>query len=275
MPSQKPKVPITDWLINTALFEVYVEKGFYVNTYNYFLTLSFLYEAGAILGHAMKDKLNILSEMFSDKSSNEFWGEMAQERLYMFKKRFKKEPDTFQEFIFERKLQLATGLHPYDAWQLAACKSPKVLDIYDRKIPLIVSENGVLTPRKKETQGEIRWMVQEGIGFGSHFIKLTERMNNYFWESVQLHIDRFSKEYSERYGNPGIPGFVMSFKEQEKEILTAVAFCAKIHYSELISPLGLESYLKADAEKLLSAMRSWFKLVIAINDIDTFWRLPY
>ncbi|HJX12479.1 MAG TPA: hypothetical protein VJ377_03005 [Dehalococcoidales bacterium] len=290
------KPPVTDWLIHTALgnflhtkliswsIAPMTESCFLL--IDYLLVISFLYESGAILGRAMvsSKKFNIFKAMLSTKDSDEFWQKMANERLKRFIKRFKKEPETFKEFIFERLAHIATGVHPYDAWERETFEKNydvnkkhriKVFDIYDKKIPLdtsIRSTSNPTLPRRKELQDEIRWYVREGIGFGSYFIELTEKMNNNFWESVRSDMDRLS----ERFPNAS-EITILSLEEQERALMKMVAFWAHECYQELLKPLALKQYIyksSIDNFRLQDEYINWLNIYRNSTNIDLVYCIP-
>jgi len=281
--------PVTDFLIDITLQEMMVTKsGFsgeesYVRLLDYFLAISFLYEAGAILARTMvnQNRFSTFEKMLlPDDSSNEFWQGMAKERLIRFRKRFKKEPYTFQEFIFERLVQITTGLHPYDAWEIARHTKDEVLKKYDKKIPIRLGGNQPTLPAAEEMQAEIRWFVTEGIGFGSYFTELTKKMNDKYWESVRLDTDRLSERYSKGYVTVDVPELIiLSLEEQEKAVTQAIAYWAKECFPELLEPLGLGNYdylSGYETWKLLDDYRRrWLHLVWAVADIDCLHGLPY
>lgn len=298
MPYKPGQEPLMDWLIDFPLEHITETRflgGDYVRIYNYFLVLSFLYEAGAILGYSRRNKLGILEQVleiptvipnyvysprFGHKSMQSLvdWQQAAEERLHRFENDIKKQPDTFKEFIFERELEIATGVNPTVA--LEACEQRKVkreLKEYKKKIK-VEPENaprGTRMPIKDEARMEIRSYVLEGIGFGSIFPQLTEMMSNNYWESVRTDRDRLSNELSQaREDGFLVPKLaILSFKQQEIAILRMVAYYAESYYPELLNPLGLKRYClkqrSLDSPTPWGDYSHWFSL---IRSIDYFGR---
>lgn len=305
---------LTDRLIHVPLSQVRKTKyrfwgeNYYIHLYDYFLVLSFLYESGAILGRAMRSNLNLFEEMLpiselecgsskvnlfgkmlaiSDYQEVNLYNpsmkdlqEMSKGRLHRYRKRFRKEPDTFQEFIYERELQLAFGIHPADLLEATVRGNyKKAIKAYDKKIPVEQKWDLTWVPTKKENEFETRMFVLESIGFGSYFPELTEKLNRNYWESVRPEVDRLSHEFSKVKPFDSIvpkqSGFeqeeltILSFEEQEEAILRAVAFWAKTYYPELFGPLGLEGYyIGEDSERFFEfykGYRYWFSLISHID----------
>jgi len=292
MSDKRERRPVTDWLIRSPLHKVTKTKSnfwggenYYVRLYDYFLVLSFLYESGAILGRAMRNKLNLFRKMLAISDYQEVnvynpsmkdLQEGSEERLRRYRKRFGKEPDTFQEFIFERELQIATGLHPNDVLEASFRRNYEAVKAYNKKIPVEIRWDGACMPKKKEDEVEIRMFMLEGIGFGSYFPELTEKLNRNYWESVRPEMDRLSREFSK----PLVPGAVpldllvkltiLSFEEQEEGTLQMVAFWAEHYYPELLSPLGLKRYCAKDPEWIpgfppWDGYSHWFSLIRYID----------
>jgi hypothetical protein len=264
--------PLMDYLSLSSVSQVTEERGFlggtYIRLYNYFWVLSFLYESGAILGRARRDKLSILEKMlFPGGNAPSFLSvkvlqDKADERLYRYRQRFGKEPDTFGEFIFERELQIATGLNLTDSLEAFERGNKKALKPFDKKVPLekAGAEWGKNIPIEK-TQAEIRMFVAEGIGFGSLFPELTEGILRNYYESIQVDMDAWHKERKTNLTTPQKPK-ILSLEEQEETILKIVAECAKECYPELLGPLDLRRYQKVD----LFGYDDWSRLVKFLHD---------
>lgn len=151
----------------------------YVRLYNFFEALPFQYESGAILGRARRNKLNVLEKMLNFYKATEdevikISQKEAKIRLEEFKTQVNKEPDSFNEFIFEKEMEKATGLRMIDSFKYYRQGNKKILKVFDEKIPL------------EQAQDIMRRFGLSGIGFGSTFPELTERMYRNSIENIDM-----------------------------------------------------------------------------------------
>ena len=183
------------------------------------LTVSlFLYETGAILGRARRDRLSILAKIVPVLEGREddfinFLQRLARERL----EKFGKEPDSFFNFIMSTELE-KVGL------SLTGSEFKTLKKTFDDKFPL------------KGSEPLIKLIGEEGIGFGSCFPDLTEKIWRHAYESVDM--DSWSE--ARAYGltlSEKPPK--MSFEEREQTVLDMVAIYAAVYYPELLDPLDL------------------------------------
>ncbi len=247
MPYKEGQDILIDYLSLLPVKQVAKERRFwggsYIRLYDYLWVLSFLYESGAILGRARYNKISILEKMLvipdaTEDKSMKIWQEEAKERLYRYRRRCGKEPDTFSEFIFERELEIATGLNPLDSLEAYNRGNKKAWKAYDRKVPLEkAGEGGGVWNIVEKTLAEIRIFVLEGIGFGSLFPELTEKMNKKYYESIHIDMDAWSEFMKTGYGIPEKP--TLSLEEQEEIVLWCVAEYTAACYPELLDPLDL------------------------------------
>ena len=260
MPFKEGQRPLMDYLSLSAVSDVTEERRFwgwsYIRLYNYCQVLSFLYESGAIIGRALSDKLGILEQMLvlpdGHAPSMTDWQEKAKERLDRFKKDVGNEPDIFMKFIFSRELEAITGLSVTNAYKAYERGNKKALKQYDKKVP-IEDDTAELAPRISKAEAKIREFILEGIGFGSLFPELTEKMNRNFYESVDLDWDTwvprrerppdFQPLASPKviYGIPGEPT-ILSLEAQEETLLQIVGGYTANYYPELIDSLDLRRY---------------------------------
>ena len=260
--------PLTDFLSHLALFRLHVhgkgflEESYYILTYDYFLVLWFLYESGAILGRARRDCLDALEKTLV--IPNEGTGApvcpslkdcqfSAKERLRSYRDRFRREPETFEEFIFIRESELAVGYNPHDACAAFHRGNKKPLKLYDKKIPLIHRWDGCV-PEREQKQRELREFILQGIGFGSIYPDLTEKMNRNYWdfiradtewlsEALSIYESHKSRYKSRKSSEVEVPEpKIMNLEEQERAILNVVEYWMEEHLSELADPLYLKAH---------------------------------
>lgn len=209
--------------------------GRWLTQYNFFLALSYQHESGALIGRAKSNKLGILEKMLGNPATK---GEImqecrvrAKERLNGFKADIGKEPDNFHEFILVREFEKATSLRiPQCFTEAHVFKDKNMLKPFLKKVPLDKVQNHLYT------------FGLEGIGFGSSFPELTERMCRNFYDE-KINFDEWT-EARTRFGLdiPDKPE-EMTFKEREESILGAVAVYTQEFYPELLDSLDLRRYL--------------------------------
>lgn len=182
----------------------------------------YLYDILAILGRARCKRLNILVKILPvlEGSEDDFINDvqkMARDRL----EKFGKEPDSLVSFIFSTELE-KVGLSLTDL-NLEAFKKAM-----EERWPL------------KEAEPIIKSIGVEGLGFGSCFPELTEKIWKRAYESIDM--DEWSKwrayglAISEKPPN-------LTFEEHEQSVLEMVATYTSEHYPELLDPLDLRRYL--------------------------------
>ena len=207
--------------------------GFYIRLCNFFEVLSLQYECGAILGRARRDKLDILENMLLIPGTKGKLMKLcvvlqglAKERLNGFRKNVGREPETFQEFIlvraFENKGLSLTG------WSGDKKETKKMTEACDEKVPL------------EKAEPEIKMYGLEGIGFGSSFPELTEKMYRGACENVG--VDVWSEARAHGLDVPE-QRRILSLEEQEETVLQMVASYTSEYYPDLLDPLDLRSYL--------------------------------
>jgi hypothetical protein len=205
----------------TQLFgEPYIPFGAFL------LVCSFLYENGTILGRARSDKLTILAKLFPTDPGKEenFINELqnvAQERLNEYKREFEKEPSSFLDIFYLLEL---------------------------KKVGLSLADTDLKTLKKalgekcslKQFENHIKMSGLEGIGFGSRFPELTERMYRNYHENIDM--DKWSEARAHGLTIPEEPTRI-SLKEQEEAVLQMTAAYASEYYPELLDPLDLRGHL--------------------------------
>jgi hypothetical protein len=177
--------------------------GLYLTFNAYCAVLAQVYESAAVVGRARCGKLSILEKMLEapwlGPELMKSLQDRAKERLDAFRKERGREPHSFLEFIQVKQLENAIpderlkGLPSatYDKRQKGgaserktfdslkeisdlARRSKKVMKKLEMKVSLVRAEPG------------IRVLGREGIGFGSSFPELTERMYRNLHENIDM-----------------------------------------------------------------------------------------
>lgn len=192
--------------------------------------LSFVYEDGALLGRAKRDKLSILEKMLIIPGIKlepiEDAQEMAKARLDEFRKESGGEPSTFSEFIELRAVEGALKRYGLNLPPRNEGEAWKIRKVCGVKMPL------------KEAIPQIKLTLLEGIGFGSSFPELTEKMFRGAYK-IDTYYDTFVRDKrSER------PMTISTIEEREKAVLLMVAAYTSVCYPELVDPLDLLKEVK-------------------------------
>ncbi|GAG37230.1 unnamed protein product, partial [marine sediment metagenome] len=190
--------------------------GPYISFHDFFLVLSYLYTTGAILGRARRSKLSILVKMLVVPGAEvnkfvKFLQENAKKRLEEFRNELGNEPDTFFEFIYFREVESAlegAGLSLTDIVKINTRRKNKLIKAFDEKVAL------------KKASPIITLYEEEGIGFGSAFPELTERMYRNAFENIDM--DRWSEARAHGLTLSEKPT-IISLEEQEDIVLSMVA----------------------------------------------------
>lgn len=205
--------------------------------------LSFVYVSGAVLGRARRDKLDILEKMLVSSvnimeltgsdclyltrleagiEQVKFLQKLAKKRLDKFGNEVGKKPDTFFEFILFREFVWRTRGSVPDSLKGYLRKEQKPLG--ENKVSLIVA------------YPIIEGFGLEGIGFGSSFPELTEKMYRNAYEGIDTDLWSEARAYG-----LDIPErlTIVSFDEREETVLQMVAAYASEYYPELLEPLDL------------------------------------
>lgn len=286
MKKQIEERTLTNWLSSPLLNLVSEEDSsgrLYTTVYDYFMVVSFVYECGAILGRVMRDKLYSLFKLFlSDeeydaqyKAGIRYHGDNVQLRLGRYKRRFGREPHTFDSFFFERELMMATGLHPQDVADAYVRGDKNVIKPYRKKMHIKVAKDDCIEPADITVSNRMYLFNTEGVIFGSLFPELTERMNNNYWQLVKEDISRLSYLVSVlKESDEVVPETINipSFEEQEKTILEHTADYVSSFYPKLLDPLGLSTYFQDKgtiAWQQWTEIRydKWFELVKFIDEM--------
>jgi hypothetical protein len=243
MPFKEGQPTLTGVLSWLPLKPVVKERRFggrYLRAFDYFYMLGFQYENCALLGRAYYDKINLLTRMLVREENKvdelvKNLQDVSSNRLNKFRNEVGEEPKSFYHFISMREydsvLVRAFGL-PLDELILLAARSREIKEVkklFDREVPLEVATD------------KARIYGLEGIGFGSSFPELTEKMYKNAYENVDM--DMWTKAREIGVDIPEKPDFI-PLEEREKPILTAAAAYAAEFYPELLDPLDLRGYIE-------------------------------
>ena len=207
-------------------------RGYYIRRDDYFDTLKFQYEKGAILGRAMRNKLKILEKMLvvpgkTEVKTIKVLQDTVGEHLAEFRKEFGKEPETFEEFA-----EIRTWFSLIDYYEAHSSEKKKAKEAFNEKIPLEIALPNI-------------WMSGlQGISFGSSFPKLTVRMFVYKWRGLKNGKDSIKR--TEELLKSDIPGGseMLIFWTDEGIYLQFLAYFTLEYYPELLDPLDLRKYLQ-------------------------------
>jgi len=212
---------------------------------DYYFIPPFLYEAGAILGRARHDKIDVLRKMLHTTTSGS--EDDIEKVLYRAKKRLEeyknaalgREPQTFRTFVHLTELR-------FESWWCS-------LDIGAKVSP-------------REVEPYILSLVLEGIVFGSLFPELTKKMNRNFYDSIEIDWDTWIPLDSPAplvlpkhiFQLPGEPT-ILSLEGQEDTLLRVVGQYVADYHPELIDSLDLRHY---QDERLMawSRYRGWWRV---------------
>jgi hypothetical protein len=230
MPFQDTQPSLTGYLIQWNLNQVVKTKlfgGRYLSLWDYFATLGFQYESGAILGRAKRDKINTLVNILVVPGTeiNGFikaFQDAAKARLDTFIDEAGKEPDTFDDFIAMRALR-KLGCFEEPGQGLKALKK-----VGKQKVPF------------KKVWADVQTYGTEGIMFGSSFPELTEKMH----KNANEHIDMEGWSEARKYGLdiPEKPD-TQSLEEREAWVLGLAAVYVAEFWPEFLDSLDLKDYM--------------------------------
>lgn len=256
MPYEEERISLQGFLVWIPLKSM-VRKTLigkrYIHLATCLLSFQIECETGAVLGRAMLNKLDILKKMVSIPGLNmtnviKDAQEAAEKRLDEFKKEHGDEPVTFSDFIYWPLWETTTGLsfgelfkpeHVENRERTRKRLSRTIQKKLREKVPL------------EEAQPAISSFLLEGIGFGSIFPKLTEKMYKNAYEKTDEEFQRISRalgfstpeDLSRRVGLPNPKDRAPTLKEREDGVLQMVAAYTSEYYPELLDPLDLRGHL--------------------------------
>ena len=276
----------------------------YIYMWDYLLILSFLYETGAIIGHAMRDKRYVLERIIAFpmyRASITEHEKEAADRLQGYRNQFSKEPDTFHEFIFYREIEAVIKPNPLKSLEShdgVDERANKAIMAYAKRYPhlffdkvLVKESHCIFRPARRDDEDKVHKFIREGMGFGSAFPELIKIMNMNYWESVRLDMDRLSCEWAKKRLRPpwltpemehalppSLELMVLSFEEQEQLALRALVAHLYLTYPESYpeslnhldlqpySPQGKDEYeIKRSNFNAVGLYADWFEMIRFIS----------
>jgi len=217
--------------------------------------LQIAYEAGAVLGYARGNKLDILNKMLSMQGmifDNIVKDMQKSEKKHLddFKKEHGEEPDTFADFIYWPLWESTTGLTLNDLFTPSGAetrerKRERISDIIQKKLGAKVL--------LEEAHSRISRFLIKGLGFGGAFPELTAKMfkNVYVCKKNDEDLWNITRslgfatpiDLSKRLSLPTNKWRPPKLKKNERIVLGTVAFYTSQYYPELLDSLDLIYYL--------------------------------
>lgn len=232
---------ILAWIPLKQVVRKKLSRKRYITMFYYSRTLAFQYETGALLGRAMRHKLDILHKMLVKPGTDinrsiAFIQSEAKARLKKFTEQKGKEPDTFNDFIALTELEEAAKVMGLSIDEDAYYQDPKshlknLGKLYSHEVALDDVYKNILN------------CSLYGIGFGSRFPELTVRMYKNTYENIDVNMKEWAEARSYGLNIPEKPDFI-PLEEREKEILAIVAGYTGEYYPELLDPLDLRGQLE-------------------------------
>ncbi len=200
-----------------------VRGGYYIYLLEYISLLCFLYESGAILGRALKEKSNTLEKLLHIKYqithiSLSDWQILAEERLKKYEEECGKQPDNFYDFIFDQEASKMTRIKINTKRNIKSFYKK----LYFTKVPLKDPDttDGIYIETKEKKMCEY---IIEGSGFGSRFPELTREMNGRYWSSIDIESDDWNN-LTKNFKFIDTPLRMLTLNWQEKSLLEIVQF---------------------------------------------------
>jgi hypothetical protein len=176
------------------------------------------YQKGAVLGRALRARLERLAELFWERGHEAevpgFLGRLAAARL----SEYGSEPESFLDFLMATEYK-KLGINWFSHDPLKRRRTDM------QKLPL------------QDAAPMAKQYVLEGIGFGSAFPEITERMWRQMYEEAP---DAHDWARARRLGVVSSEQFhPMPLEEMEQTVLMEVAIYVSTYFPHLVEPLGL------------------------------------
>ncbi|MBE0449021.1 MAG: hypothetical protein IBX64_13185 [Actinobacteria bacterium] len=264
MPYREGQLTFIDFLGYKPVMAL-AKKGLFGKLYltfnAYCAVLASVYESAAVLGRARCEELGILEKILEAQAP---WlapdlmksqQERAKERLDAFRNEARREPHSFVEFIQVKQLENAVpdeklkrvwaaiyntrragGGEADEVKELgqSSFKSKKVMNKLEMKVSLVGAEPG------------IKMFGKKGVGFGSSFPELTEKMYRNLHEDIDML--GWSEAAVHAFALPEKPP-IITLEEAEEEILKIVAVYTNRYWPEMLDPLDLRGHLEMVKEE--------------------------
>lgn len=246
MPYKEKQPLLVEYFASTPLKLAVRKKLFgkrYITMFYYSRILAFQYETGALLGRAMRHKLDILHKLLVKPGTDinrsiAFIQSEAKDRLKKYTEEKGKEPDEFNDFIALKELEEAAKVMGLAVDEDAYYQGPKshlknLGKLYGHELAL------------DDVYRDILNCGYYGVGFGSSFPELTVRMYKNTYENINVNMKEWAEARSYGLNIPEKPDFI-PLEEREKEVLQIVAAYTAEFYPELLDSLDLRNYLKGN-----------------------------
>lgn len=206
----------------------------YIRLLFYYRIVPFIYESGAILGRARKNNVNLLEKLLGIPSVIPYEKEgdvisaaqkAASIRLSEFNTRHAREPSSFDEFLWHFAIE---------AMEIDKKGRRKKIG---KKIPV---SRAIIY---------LRTLVLEGVGFGSKFPELTNRMYRNYYENIDM--DKWEESRAKGANIPERPTLI-SLNKVEDALLMKITITALDSYPDVIEQLDLTTYSKSFQEYISS-----------------------
>ncbi len=226
--------------------EGFPESEIRISISEYYFIPAFLYEAGAILGRAQHDNIDVLGRILQttvnvstysiDKLTNK-----TKKRLEEFRRdNSGNEPTTFNALVLCTERISKTYWLNLDKKEQASIRNVE---------PYILS------------------FLLEGIIFGNIFPELTKKMNRKFYDSVEINWDTWVPWDTPAplalpkhiYCLPGEPS-ILSLEGQEETLLRLVGWYTSNFHPDLVNFIDLKLYSEDDTLTAHSRYRGWWKI---------------
>lgn len=210
----------------------------YLHFADYVQVSGYLYQCGAILGRAKQDKLIILAGMLAQPGREaDFIGylkDLARKRLDDYVDTYGQQPTSLQLLVMTTEYKKAGVVMPLGVAEPAT----------ERELKTYMAQGTRIAKWKmplKEIEPFMKTWGQEGIGFGSCFSDLTEKM--YRDANEDIDIDQWSEARKHGLDLPETPS-VITLEEQGQMVLSMAAVYAGTYFPDLVEPLGLTEVLR-------------------------------
>lgn len=212
-----------------------LKKGVFGGPYLHFADLvnvsGFLYQSGALLARAKLDRLATLAELFAKPGSENDainWAQTtAKARLNDYIDSFEEQPNSFTTMVYYTEYKKVGILIPLIGMANINTRTNQIKKVAFTKMPL------------KGVGPQIKKSMLEGIGFGSSFPELTEKM---YRSNEEIDLDEWSQARKFGLNIPEKPE-IITLEEQEEILLSMVAAYTQEYFPHLVAPLGLTEML--------------------------------
>lgn len=211
-------------LVKTRVF-----GGPYLRFADFASVSGYLYQAGAIIARAKLDKLMLLAKMITlpghEQEMLDWARDLAEKRFDEFLDVYGEEPRALPVLFLATEYRKAGILIPLAGLgQITETNTKQIRKVAAAKMPLQQVE-----PRIKEA-------MLEGLGFGTSFPELTEKM----YREANEAIDEEQWSQARQHGlHISETPTIITLEEQEEIQLSMVAAYAQAYHPDLVDALGL------------------------------------